>query len=548
MSAKRTGQRRLPREGVGQSAHGWEAAAVAALAIAVSVSSLRVPFVWDDVTVIVRNDHLRDVGNLKDLFSRTRYFARYGEMSYRPVVTFSYFVDEVFWGREPRWGLRAPLHHVHNVILHALCAVLVFWVARVVASGRWVPLAAGALFAVHPIQTEAVNAVCFREDLQCAALTLAALLAMRRAARSRRFVLWAVLSALCALAAGLAKETALVLPLMGILFDASCPDRRAVPTLRRLEAWASVAAGTVAYSVIRFVLMPAEGVPASVANWPLTFAEAFARYFRLIAFPIHQGVVHEVAGSALAVVVIVAFAAGAGWAWWRKRGVGFGLATFWLALVPVSGAVPIAQLMAERYLYLPMAGLSVAVGEAVFGTRSQSGRVPGCVKGILYGLVVAMFSLLTVTRTSHWTSDYALWSAALKVRPRNVTVMNNLGKGYSRAALLESGPARRGLLLKGISQWKRAAELDEEQGMPYLNVATTYAMLGEHEMAALHYERALARLGAGLARRDAFIRLAKSRLALGDRAGAANALERALREWPQDEDLRRRLGAVRGGY
>ena len=79
-----------------------EIAVIIVLALAVSAPSLRVGFVWDDGTVLLRSRSVQEF-DLGILFSR-RYFGESGEQSYRPLVTLSYMIDHVLWGHEPTWS------------------------------------------------------------------------------------------------------------------------------------------------------------------------------------------------------------------------------------------------------------------------------------------------------------------------------------------------------------------------------------------------------------------------------------------------------------
>jgi len=479
---------------------GWrqraaETTVVALLALVASSPSLRVGFVWDDGTVIWRNEAVRDF-EIGALFTRA-YLQSFGEASYRPVVTLSYLIDHRLW------GLRKWPYHAENMALHALCAALVLLLARHVASGRWTPLAAGALFAVHPIMTEAVNAASFREDLQCAALFLAALLAMRRAMESARAWPWLVALFLSAASAGLAKETALVLPAAAVLFDLVRRGRRRILPGRQVAAYAVLGAAVGSYACVRFWLMY-KPLPASVQHAggslftaALTFVSVFARELRLIVLSAHQSAMHAtraITAAAeprlwVAAAVGVVFVAFAAHGWRKSLGLGFGLAFFAIALGPVSGLAPISIPLAERYLYLPMAGMSIAIASALFGAHAEAvlrSSTLRLARAILFVLALVMLSVLTVHRTMQWTSDLRLWASARLITPDNLKVVNNLGRGYSVAgsAFFEEGNAHSGrlLLTKGLRVWQRAAEQWPKDGTVLLNIGKTYEVLGNEAL------------------------------------------------------------------
>ena len=134
-------------------------------------NSLKNSFIWDDHTVIVNNNFVKSWNNLPRLFNRTyltkdsdmEYLGKKdigsGEFTYRPVVTFTYFLDYSFWKLNP-FG-----YHFTNLILHILNAGLLFVLISLIAGNWVVALLASLFFALHPANTEAVNVISFREDL-----------------------------------------------------------------------------------------------------------------------------------------------------------------------------------------------------------------------------------------------------------------------------------------------------------------------------------------------------------------------------------------------
>jgi hypothetical protein len=153
---------------------GWLAPAAAALLACLAYfNALNNPFVYDDRNTVVANPSLVDLSNVKFLFLYT---------PFRPIVNLSYAFDRWLWGYQP------PGFHLTNIALHALVVVLLcVWVRRLLSDAGMMlgrdagAFAAAALFAVHPMQTEAVAYVSGRSELLCAAWFVAALLAAREA-------------------------------------------------------------------------------------------------------------------------------------------------------------------------------------------------------------------------------------------------------------------------------------------------------------------------------------------------------------------------------
>ncbi|NUO07246.1 MAG: hypothetical protein HUU08_00965 [Candidatus Brocadia sp.] len=142
---------------------------VSALAVIAFLDSLDNAFVYDDVFTITNNYFIRDWGNFPALFTND-YFNSSGEVTYRPVVTLSYFIDYAIWRLNPIG------FHLTNILLHAISAALVYLLVSTIARNSIVSFLTGILFAVHPILTEAVNGISCREDLLAAVFFLGSLL------------------------------------------------------------------------------------------------------------------------------------------------------------------------------------------------------------------------------------------------------------------------------------------------------------------------------------------------------------------------------------
>ena len=89
------------------------------ISIAIYSNTLKNGFVYDDEFTIVNNTLIKNFSNLSKLFTR-EYFISSGEMSYRPVVTFTYFIDYALYGLKP-YG-----YHLTNLILHAMNGVILY--------------------------------------------------------------------------------------------------------------------------------------------------------------------------------------------------------------------------------------------------------------------------------------------------------------------------------------------------------------------------------------------------------------------------------------
>ena len=138
--------------------------------------------------------------------------------SYRPLCVLSYKLNHLLGGYKPLG------YHLVNVLLHCLATGLVVKLSRQLLPKGWGPAVAGALFASHPIHTEAVAGIVGRADLAACNFYLLAFLAYCRHVQCREADIaqqWSALAAtiLFAIAAVLFKETAVTALLVCAIYD-----------------------------------------------------------------------------------------------------------------------------------------------------------------------------------------------------------------------------------------------------------------------------------------------------------------------------------------
>src|ERR1700737_215457 len=118
----------------------WSAAAaLVVITVAAYWPALHAGFIWNDDDYVTKNQTLRDLSGLRDIW-----FKIGAVPHYYPLV------QTTFWLEYHVWGLNPFGYHLANVLLHALAAVLLWRVLRSLqVPGAWL---AAALFALHPVQ------------------------------------------------------------------------------------------------------------------------------------------------------------------------------------------------------------------------------------------------------------------------------------------------------------------------------------------------------------------------------------------------------------
>jgi len=499
---------RLPR---------WIPLLVAAAAFLVYVNTLGNGFVFDDIPIVVENPNIRGLSKIPLIFT-----SGYGEGTqlgftalYRPIVILSLAVNYQIGGLAP-WH-----YHLVNCLLHAANALLVVFLASRISRRLFIITAAGLLFALHPVNTEAVAPVVGRTDLLGTFFSLCSLLLYAKyiSAQKRRIPLLA--GSLACLAAGLlSKEHAVVVPGLIMLWDVVKRDGSiwiyAGEFPRRLLTRYSLFILVVAaYLCVRFAVVGSIGVGGTISELdnPLTALGQPTRFFtagkvslaylsRLLV-PVtlsHDYSYPQIqpAGAAegLAFIFVAAVFAWLLVHFLRKDGrIFYGLAFFAIAFSIVSNLVfIIGTIMAERLLYLPGVGFCLAVAVLLSaGKHSLHMKISktfGQWAVISFLTVVCiLFATRTIIRNADWRSQLTIYQQAVRVVPYNAKVRMGYGQTLSEhrryyEALDQFGHA---LKLLGPDREKRFAYIAADI---LFDMANIYKKEGRFEEAISTYGEA----------------------------------------------------------
>lgn len=441
---------------------------IALLAIVPYLNGLRGGFVFDDVPLIASNAGLRTGAGLAHLLVTDWWDGRRpGPLLYRPLVTATFAADAAV----ARVGAREPAparlpdadafpFHLQSVLWHAAASVaLYFLIVELFAS---VALAgwAAALFAVHPVHTEAVDGLVGRAELMAACFGFLALIAAARAVRRDPAGWGDPLAAGAALLAALfSKEQAVAIPAVFVVWLAVRPRepvaRERVAAVRAtfsrgaVRVLAAFAVAGVLWAATRALVLGspigigAEAAGALEIDNPiaashgaarlLTPARVFADVARLVVFPATLSADYSFdqiplsrsldGATALGLAALVAAVAAAVALGRKRRAAGFALGVFLVTWLVTSNLfVPVGTILGERLLYLPSAGVCLAVAAVLTALAAQPrARVAVFLAG---GALVALGAARTWARNTDWKDNLTLFAVTARTSPRSCKALN----------------------------------------------------------------------------------------------------------------------------
>ena len=190
---------------------------------------------------------------------------------YRPVVVLSFYLDYLIGGYAP------AIYHIHNILIHAGCAYLVFFFARCLSIDSAVAWGAALLFFMLPIHTDSIFWIVGRTDLLCTLFYLGALILFLKYMQSGSTGVLLGLTA-CGALAFFSKEMAVSLP---IALAALVAYRKAWNTAQAQRGLAVVCIVLLAYFGVRWLVLgsPLGGTPrVSIIDWARDGVKAVAKF------------------------------------------------------------------------------------------------------------------------------------------------------------------------------------------------------------------------------------------------------------------------------
>jgi protein O-mannosyl-transferase len=429
---------------------------LAVLALLAYANSFHAGFVFDNRAVILEDARLRsfDWSHLNLILNRPYWWPIAQTPLYRPLTTLSYLLNYAVIGNADR----PPGYHIVNVMLHVANVWLLFGLVRRLTRRFWAAFFAAAVWAVHPIGTEAVTNIVGRADLLAALGVLGAVLAHLGARESshREKWIWTAVSALAVAIGIFSKESAVAG--VGLIVLVDLLWRRGSTLAGLTTAWLTVTAPVVAFLIQRaLVLSQASAAPIPLVDNPIAGAGFFAgrmtalavmgKYLALLfpgrwsadysfaQIPLASGTLADwigwIAVGAVTVAALVALKA--------NRDLFFFLAAAVVCFLPVANLLFVTgTIMADRLMYLPSAFLIAGIVTALYmaGDRRQRAWLAPA----LLAPAIALCAAVTWARNDAWRDDLHLWQAAVTTAPNSFKAHDSLAE-----ALYEADPTHANL-------------------------------------------------------------------------------------------------------
>jgi hypothetical protein len=467
----------------------------------------------DDPAYITNNHRLADGLTYENI---SWSFATNDVWNWHPLTWLSYLLDaELF-------GIDSGAFHTTNLLLHIANTLLLYALLFRSTGAAGQSVFAAALFAIHPLHVESVAWVAERKDVLSTFFGLLALAAYGRYARflKRRWYLTALAMFVLSL---MSKQMLVTLPFLLLLLDywplsrtpqgelddhpksspqiastdsveiaATTPSHRQ-PWRRLLLEKVPFLAISVLFCVVALLVQHQGGAMPSIARFSITTRLlnailVYGIYLKKTFWPSGLAVYYPHPGDALSQTAIAAAAlllaalSTAAIVQWRKRPF---LLVGWLwylgTLVPVIGIVQVgAQQMADRYTYVPLIGIFIAISWGV-PSLAAARPVRRVALPCVAALVLVAFMTIARGQAGHWKNSVTLFEHALAVTGENAVAHNNLGVFMAKQRQFP----------EAILHFRATVSIDAKFPRAQFNLGNALCSVRQYQQGANHFHKAL---------------------------------------------------------
>ncbi len=506
----------------------FQAIIIALLSIVFYANTFKNEYAFDDMMAIVNNDYVhKGFGGIGEIMTNDAYKSYLKNQGgdnqlaggrYRPLSLVTFAIEQQILGlpedaetgnsmknrsKDEEQKLISDMHfrHVVNVLLYALCGVVLLYFLRTILfkNQPWVAFVATVLFTIHPLHTEVVANVKSRDEiLSVIFICLTFIYAFKFFATQKRNDL--IKAGSFYFLALLSKEYAItllvLLPLSFYLFGQKNPVESVKGLLPYLIPFGI-------YMALRMssVNGPGEEAAKNVMNYPYLYAtgvqklaseiEVLFRYLKLLVLPyplsadysFKQIPYSDFSNPMVLFSLVIHFGliALTGWALLKRKAIAFPLAFYLLNLALISNfLVNIGAPMGERLVFHSSIGFAVILAQGLHLLSAKLKiNAPSFTGGVLVAL--SLFSgAVTINRNADWMNNSTLFLADVKTCPNSVLANTNAGSacmGYAKDSRPDTTASNK-WFREAISYFSKALNNNPDHGLAYTNRGLCYFNLG----------------------------------------------------------------------
>lgn len=473
---------------------------IAAVGALIYSNSLSGQFQFDDGSSIVNNPyiHTLDIG-------------RIWWMSTVRFVGYLTFALNYHFG-----GLDTTGYHAVNLVIHIVAACVLFCTADLLlkraaeisasplspGASKFAALSAALIFVSHPIETQAVSYIVQRLASLTAMFYLLSIM-LYTSGRMKMVIsdggaAWRLIaSAAFAVLALFTKQNSFTLPFAIMLIEIAFFSTQPGSLKKKVWIFATLSLSALVIPIITFIAggsslddlseLSRDTSLLSRRDYFLTQINVVRTYLRLLILPYGQRLDHSYFISRsifelptiLSALLHIGILFAASLAYRRRRCVFFGIVFFYFALAVEAGPFPIRDLLVEHRLYLPSAGMFIAISCLMWEGIERFG-IDRRIAWAALAALIALLGGLAHARNEVWKSPERLWDEVRRHEPYSWRAHYNLGKEYEAQKKFEDA----------LAMYRRSIEI-HPSAWPYNNIGNILLMQGKFDEAVQAYNNAI---------------------------------------------------------
>ncbi|MBP7088803.1 MAG: tetratricopeptide repeat protein [Candidatus Omnitrophica bacterium] len=405
------------------------------ISFTIYANSLWGDFLVDDIRTIQKEERIHD---LKTYFSK--HFSVHHNV-------FNEVIRALIWDFSPD----NPFYfHLFNVLTNSLCAILLFILCEILFHKTSLSFLSAIIFALHPIHTEAVSWI---SGGSYALSGLFFMFSFTFYVKSYRSFLNISLAALAFIICFFVGNSVVVLPVLFILYDLlfrekKSEDKSIIKFRLILLSFILLLSSLV---MLHFFINQNRFMHMIFYyrgySYLIVAAKAFLYYLKILYLPYQRGLYHPFAFNTTkiqelspALFFSIAIFIGLIISFFKCRRkiapVSFGIIWFFITYLPYSNIIPVANIISERYLYLPSVGFSIAIA-ALFlkawefiNQQKYYRNFFRKIAVIALSFFLTSYAILTFKRNYEYHNIITYWQTNINNFPDGYTVYNNLAATY----------------------------------------------------------------------------------------------------------------------
>ncbi len=376
------------------------------------------------------------------------------------------------------------LFHIRSVGLHAINTILVYFLAILIFN-KPISFITSLLFLVHPINTEAVSWISSWIYLALTLFTLLVTISFLLYRRTgQKIFLAASIVILLVYMLFFTDNWVFTIPIIIVIMDQLMVEKKI--DIKSIKNYIPL----VALGAFHAIYLLSTSLNERISNLKNLYyndiTKATPIYQRIpytafmtwkqYVFPrdltiYHEGYIISEVFFAVMIVFTIIMVALIIYLLFKNKPVAGLLTLMWVSILPSFSPVPVAWLMADRYLYRGSIFFCMLLAMGLYWLENKYKLSNFMKVGTIILLLV--YSIRTVYRNNDWKSDKNLWTSTLKVAPYSARVYNNLGDVYFKENNFQ----------KAIQYFQIALQLKPDFADVVHNLGYTYLEMGNYDLA-----------------------------------------------------------------